>query len=321
MRSGKSDYNKPTGSRPVPPGTLSLQKVDKYLPSDLYSGLMGTVIIPSICMRKHSLFPHTSPLIQPVNHPLVITMPGIPAALENCIESPKGDFHEAEQFRWNQIGQSGSVQIFLNNLGGTPRVEINPWINKIQACEDKPKKPKIPKKPNCKSKNRELVDFCFQHKSELGKIGKLAICKKFLGKRRRRMKEKRGTKRRKRGERPKESKRRTKKRKTGEVRQRRRSRKKGKSGVNRKAAAYPPWYGRCNRAVPVNSHRKNQNCGGSHTLKHPLMFIIYEEVVEKHLTEGRGEENWCCFKILQSRNECSLECDNQANKNQLLTQL
>ena len=66
FKSGRTDYNKPTGSRPVPTGTLSLQKVDKYLASDLYSGLMDTVIIPSICMRNHSRFPHISPLIQPV---------------------------------------------------------------------------------------------------------------------------------------------------------------------------------------------------------------------------------------------------------------
>ena len=173
----------------------------------------------------------------------------------------------------------------------------------------------------CKSKNRELVDYCFQHKEKLQKLGKLAMCRKFLGKRRRRVKQKRrslGPKRRrvkhKRGSLvPKRRRMRLKRGKNARLSP---NKKKSKTG----ASAYPPWYGRCNRPLPVNTNQKN-HCGGTHTLKHPLTFISYQEVVEQHLTKGRGEENWCCFKIVQSRNECSLACDNEANKNQLLPQL
>ena len=112
--------------------------------------------------------------------------------------------------------------------------------------------------------------------------------------------------------------------KSGGIRRRKQCRKERKSEVKSKTtagtSAYPPWYGRCNRPLPVNSNQKN-NCGGSHTLTHPLTFISYQEVVEQHFTEGRGHENWCCFKILHSRNECSQACENEANKKMLLPPL
>ena len=106
LESSATEYNKPLGPNSI------------YAGSELYSGLLATEVVEHICLNKDNL---------------TITIPHIPQALIDCIDTKVG-VHSLGGDKVNVGSWVKFPMIVKDPIGQVPGLLIQPTIRGIQAC-------------------------------------------------------------------------------------------------------------------------------------------------------------------------------------------